>query len=81
MSSGSRTLRAVGLGFGYHRFLVRFTVYDKELGTILARSNISGEVSSSFLSVPFLAGDSDARNWIVDALVNRVEIRKAMAEQ
>lgn len=75
--AGSRGLRAIGLGLGTHRFVVRFHLYDKERGVELAMGNISGEVDGSFGSVPFLAGDSDARNAIVEAIVNRTEIRHA----
>ncbi len=77
---GSRGLRGIGLGFGYHRFVVRFQIYDKERGVELAMGNISGEVTEGFGSVPFLAGNGDARNSIVDALLNRVEVRKGLAD-
>lgn len=62
---------------GRHRFVVRFYLYDKERGVELAMGNISGEVDGSFGSVPFLAGDSEARRAIVAAIVNRTEIRHA----
>lgn len=78
---GNRTLRAVGFGGGYFRFVVRFYIYDKELGVELAMGNISGEVNTSFYAVPFLAGDSEGRESVVSALVNRVEVRKASADQ
>lgn len=74
---GNRGLRAIGLGLGTHRFVVRFYLYDKERGVEVAMGNISGEVDGSFGSVPFIAGDSDARNAIVAAIVNRTEIRQA----
>lgn len=78
---GNRGLRIVGLGLGYHRFVVRFHIYDKELGEELAMGNISGEVMEGFLSVPGLVGDADGRKQVVDALVNRVERRRAQANQ
>lgn len=78
---GNRTLRAVGFGGGYARFVVRFYVYDKERAAELAMGNISGEVSTSFYSVPFLAGDAEGRDAVVGAIVNRVEVRKAAADQ
>lgn len=78
---GSRNLRAIGLGFGYHRFVVRFQIYDKERGMELAMGNISGEVNEGFGSMPLLAGNSDARNSIVEGLINRIEVRRALSEQ
>lgn len=78
---GSRTVRALGLGGGSQRFVVRFHIYDKELGQELAMGNIAGEVNDGFGSVPFLAGNSEARTSVVAALVNRVEVRRAKAEQ
>lgn len=77
--AGSRGLRALGLGGGYHRFVVRFYLYDKELRQELAMGNISGEVTGGFFSVPLLAGDDDARSAITSALTNRVEVRRAKA--
>ncbi|RMG51192.1 MAG: hypothetical protein D6723_11075 [Acidobacteria bacterium] len=78
---GNRGLRMLGLGLGYHRFVVRFHIYDKELGQELAMGNISGEVSGGFLSIPGLTGDADGRKWVVTALVNRVERRRAKADR
>lgn len=78
---GNRGLRMLGLRLGYHRFVVRFHIYDKELGQELAMGNISGEVSSGFLSIPGLTGDADGRKWVVTALVNRVERRRAKADR
>lgn len=77
--AGNRGLRAIGFALGYHRFVVRVRLYDKELGRELAMINVSGEVSESFLSIPLIAGDGAARNAIVAAIVNRSEIRRATA--
>lgn len=78
---GNRGLRALGLGFGYHRFIVRFYIFDKEQGLELAMGNISGEVIGSFASIPLIAGDDASRSSIVEAIENRVEVRKALAER
>lgn len=79
--AGNRGLRAIGLGGGYHRFVVRVRLYDKELGRELGMMNLSGEVSSGFFTMPLIAGDGAARNAIVAAIVNRTDIRRAKAGQ
>jgi hypothetical protein len=78
---GNRGLRALGLGGGYERFVVRFHIYDEELGLELAMGNIAGEVDDGFGAIPFLAGDDDGRKAVAGALVNRVEVRRAKADQ
>lgn len=78
---GSRAKRAFGLGLGSHRMVVRLHIYDKDRGDELGMVNISGEVQDSFGSIPAIAGDSDGRKWVVKAIVNRVELRRADASQ